>query len=139
MTSLSNRQTLPIRTEGIFPSLHNLHIVIWCNLKYVAISLVVIICANIDSPVWSLTLEKVLPTPGKSLSNFISRTLASRRPTTRMPVVIGAARGTRLQLEMTRPRGPYILSSTSRLAHSSASPLSACFSPGMVAQPCFCT
>ena len=28
ITSLSNRQTLPIRTEGILPSLDNLHIVI---------------------------------------------------------------------------------------------------------------
>jgi hypothetical protein len=50
MTSLSYRQTLPIRIEGIFPSLDNLHIVIWCNFKYLANSLVVIICAKIDSP-----------------------------------------------------------------------------------------
>jgi hypothetical protein len=58
MTSLSNRQTPPIRIAGIFPSLHNLHIVISCNLKYCAISLVVIICAKIDPPVWSSPFEK---------------------------------------------------------------------------------
>ena len=57
MTSLSNRQTLPIRTAGILPSLDNLHIVIWCNCKYLAISFVVIISAKINSPV-SSSLEK---------------------------------------------------------------------------------
>jgi len=50
MTSLSNRQTLPIRIEGILPSLDSLHIVIECNFKYFDISLVVIILAKINSP-----------------------------------------------------------------------------------------
>jgi hypothetical protein len=58
MTSLSNRQTFPIRIAGIFPSLHNLHIVISCNLKYFAVSLVVIICAKIDPPVGFSPFEK---------------------------------------------------------------------------------
>jgi hypothetical protein len=43
--------------EGIFPSLHNLHIVISCNFKYFAVSLVVIICAKIDPPVGSSPFE----------------------------------------------------------------------------------
>jgi hypothetical protein len=50
MTSLSNRQTLPIRIDGILPSLDNLHMVIWSNLKYSANSLVVMISAKIESP-----------------------------------------------------------------------------------------
>ena len=61
MTSLSNRQTPPIRIEGILPSLHNLPIVISCNFKYFAVSLVVIICAKIDPPVGSSPFEKCGP------------------------------------------------------------------------------
>ena len=64
MTSLSNRQTPPIRIEGILPSLDNLHIVISCNFKYLAVSLVVIICAKIDSPVDRVNYVSLL-TPGK--------------------------------------------------------------------------
>jgi hypothetical protein len=43
MASLSNLQTLPTRIAGISPSAAYLQIVIGCNLKYSAISLVVII------------------------------------------------------------------------------------------------
>jgi hypothetical protein len=58
---LSNRQTLPILIEGILPSLDNLHIVIWCNRKYSATSLVVIISAKMDSPGFPSNIESAGP------------------------------------------------------------------------------
>lgn len=67
MTSLSNRQTLPIRIDGILPSLDNFHMVIWCNLKYTANSLVVMICAKMNSPVWSFES----PTSSRVLDSLV--------------------------------------------------------------------
>ena len=52
MASLSNRQTLPIRIAGIFPSAAYLHMVISCNFRYFAISLVVIIFGMICSSIF---------------------------------------------------------------------------------------
>jgi len=52
MASLSNRQTLPIRIAGIFPSAAYLHMVISCNFRYFAISLVVIIFGMMHSSIF---------------------------------------------------------------------------------------
>ena len=86
MISLSNRQTPPIRIEGIFPSLDNLHIVIACNFKQFAISLVVIICAKIDSPVLSLAFGKFRPWQERTKNCISFRSLPVSRKSLNKPV-----------------------------------------------------
>ena len=49
IVSFSNRQTLPILTDGIFPSAAYLQMVISCNFKYFAMSPVVLISDIISS------------------------------------------------------------------------------------------